>query len=1019
MKRTRILHGFLSRKAMLRTFISIALCLPLLSATAQEQVFAEYFDIPVGSPEGTEVTGRIHLERNKDVHTKPIPKDYCFEIVQQPEEKLFRLDTRYDLSNRIMGVLTVDKGKSTPVKPTQYRMTVALKNGNKQMKKFKVNVRIVKKTLWNQFYERYTPTTLKNRRMYGYKRPTDKEVADLITQVEQNEGRFEGFRSYTTKPQNFGGNPHAEGNDSYHGSTIEYDWTSIANLIGQMGYAYATSKVYGPKGSAKKREQLKNAIYKAILTYTKSVPIEGDEVLINGKPIGNCTGDGFSLLESHDWAGHQISTHQWTMTDPLVVPVLHLMPELLKGMQAGDKTCLEVHDALVRYFQVFMSIVKSRRAIDNPNERWGEIQDTLYSSGAWADANLGHRSRTMLALPIIWADYNRPMTYVQYWYKDFYNDKPFKGFSFQPSWSPHGVVADVSHWMTKFNIPTHHYAQSGFQPDGTISHHVGRGTDAAMVAYGFGWLTECTPGYAYFKDTPYKIADKYYQFQENYLLDIYPKLFYKQQMDFLVAGRSFHEDMNKFVTETYTNAIHNLLKARSRSTKLNRIDELKAISQILKENTYEYSGTDAYWVNEFLVHRRGTEEPAFYASLKLKSERTVGAEDFNKKVRRSWHMGYGILPVKVDGDEYSDKVLKNFDWHALPGLTEEWRTDPLPTKGGSQASLPGKNRIAGVLADGWTGMGIYHHLPKETYSATTAYKTYHFIEDRIIAMGSGVARLRKGQQKDIVTFIDQSALKGRLTWCIGEGKNESISADESKDLALPLNNEVCWLHHGQKGYVILPTDNAQLLIKTGEAINTTDRKVSDGKPNYIIALNHGSNPGKQWSDKYCYIELPNVTAKEMPQRVKEVLASLKYKQESQSVHAVYDADYGIYQYAFFRPDSISVGGITAVSKDVTQIMLRDNGQGWTLSVSNPMPDGKKQRLCFTLSINLTPGIYTYTTGGIYPLEGETVTITPCAQGSQVVVELPDIRDEKRYNYQTDLYAATPIVIDIPANSYHN
>ena len=83
------------------------------------------------------------------------------------------------------------------------------------------------------------------------------------------------------------------------------------------------------------------------------------------------------------------------------------MPDLLAGMQKGDKTCLEVHDALIRYNQVFMSIVQSRRAIDNPQGRWGEIQDTLYSSGAWADANLGHRSRTMLALPIIWADYNR------------------------------------------------------------------------------------------------------------------------------------------------------------------------------------------------------------------------------------------------------------------------------------------------------------------------------------------------------------------------------------------------------------------------------------------------------------------------------------------------------------------------------------------------------------------------------------------------------------------------------------
>ena len=199
-------------------------------------------------------------------------------------------------------------------------------------------------------------------------------------------------------------------------------------------------------------------------------------------------------------------------------------------------------------------------------------------------------------------------------------------------------------------------------------------------------------------------------------------------MDFLVAGRSFLDDMHRFTTKTYIQAVNSMLNAQNKGSKLNGVEELKDVCKQLKNNTFEYSGTDAYWVNEYLVHRRGENETPFYASLKLKSERTVGAEDFSKKVRRSWHMGYGILQVKVKGDEYSDKVIRNLDWHALPGLTEEWRTDPLPAKGGAQASLPGLNKISGVLADGKAGMGIYHHLPKETYSSATAFKSYHFID---------------------------------------------------------------------------------------------------------------------------------------------------------------------------------------------------------------------------------------------------------------------------------------------------
>ena len=101
------------------------------------------------------------------------------------------------------------------------------------------------------------------------------------------------------------------------------------------------------------------------------------------------------------------------------------------------------------------------------------------------------------------------------------------------------------------------------------------------------------------------------------------------------------------------------------------------------------------------------------------------------------------------------------------------------------------------------------------------------------------------------------------------------------------------------------------------------------------------------------------------------------------------------------------------SDDVALIMLRDNGDSWTLSASNPMPDGKKQRLTFRVSTPLTAGTYTYRTKGVYPLEGETVTVSPDKGGAKVVVELPDIRDEKQYNYQSDLYAATPIVVTIP------
>lgn len=985
---------------------------PALASAApkEEKVFANYFDIPVNSPEGTEVIGRIHLERNKDVLTNPIPAGYHFEILKQ-ENEMFKLETRYDLSKRIMGVLTVAQGQNTGSTPSNHRLTIALKDGDKQLKKFNINVKVVKETLWSLFNRRYTPKTLENKRLYGRIKYSDDEVAAKIDELKNNGWKFAGLeKCYQGRPQDYVAKFDPT-NDHLPTGTIEYDWEKVVNQIGGLGYSYATSKIYGPKGNPEKRKELRETLYQAILTYTNSVPVEGNEVMVDGKPIGNCTGDGFGMLQAHKMAGMQTPTHQWTLTDPLVVPVLHLMPELLKGMRNQDETCLKVHNALIRYLQIFFAEIENRRAIDNPDGRWGELQDTIYSSGAWADANLGHRSRTMLALPIIWADYNRPLTYVQYWYSDFYHDQPFKGFSYSPGWSPHGIVADVSRWMTKYNIVAHKYIQSGFQPDGTVSHHIANATDAAMVAYGFEWLTDCNNGYSYFRNTKFKIGDKYYQFQLDRLLNVYPKLFYKQRMDFLVAGRSFLDDMHRFTTKTYIQAVNSMLNAQNKGSKLNAVEELKDVCKQLKNNTFEYSGTDAYWVNEYLVHRRGENETPFYASLKLKSERTVGAEDFSKKVRRSWHMGYGILQVKVKGDEYSDKVIRNLDWHALPGLTEEWRTDPLPAKGGAQASLPGLNKISGVLADGKAGMGIYHHLPKETYSSATAFKSYHFIEDKIIALGSDIARLRPGQGNEITTFIDQTALNSPLTWCAGE-EIQTVEPGQSVNLTQEIK-DVCWLHQGSKGYVILPVKQLSLQIKSGKEINITDRTIADKKPNFIIAVSHGVQPGQNRDNAYRYIQLPNVSAEEMPERVEALLKDLEFTMQDGAAHAVYSDTDKTWQYAFFKPGSISVGKTTVTSNDVAQIMLRDNGAEWVLSVNNPMPDGQKQTLTFSTSAKLPAGTYTYQTKGVYPLEGETVTVTSEGKGSKVTVELPDSRDAAKYNYQSDLYAATPIIVNIP------
>ncbi len=977
---------------------------------SQETIFADYFDIRTNSPEGTPVIGGIHIERNKDVIFNKIPTSYHFEIIKQ-ENDLFGIKTTFDKKGRIKGSLFVKEKKNTGKKEKSYILSVALKDNNKVINEFDITINILNNTLWELFYKRYMKTAPDTPRTYGEKKIKDAEVAKLIEELIRNNCRFEGFKCYDAKPYEY---PNINASAIYKGKklenvTIDYEWINIVDKIGSLGYAYYHSKTYGINGDTERHALLKDILVKTINNYVSAVPIEGNEVIINNKPIGKYTGDGASLLPYYKLGQNNNFEHQWRFTDSMLLPILTLMPDIIEGINKGDRQYIELHENLINYFQIFTSLVKERRKITN-NPRWGEIIDSNYSSGAWADANLGHRSRTMLALPIIWADYNRPMTYVQYWYSSYYNDKPFKDFSLSPGWSPSGVIKDVSYWMTKFCIPSHHYRQSGFHPDGTISHHIGKGTDAAMVAYGFELLTQCSNGYSFFKDTRYRIDSKNYQFQLDRLLNVYPKLFYKGQMDFLVSGRTFLSDLTKFVSNTYNDAVHNLNIARSKDTKIVGMDSLIQLNANIQKGQFEYSGTDAYWVNEFLVHRRGKNEKPYYASVKLKSERTVGAEDFSK-IRKSWHAGYGILQVKVKGDEYDQQVLSNMDWHALPGLTEEWRNDPMPKSGGAAASLAGNNKIAGVLSDGNNGMAMYHHLPKEKYSSATALKSYYFLEDRIVALGNNIQRIREGQGNNINTFIDQTELYDKLSWNI-DGKTKTIMPDESINMTLN-TSKPCWFHAGRKGYLIFPRKETKINIQSGKFINITDKSISDETPNFIISVDHGREPGKvRYDNQYIFVQIPNVKETEMGKILDDTRKEFSFLL-ADSIHGLYSPKENIYQFSFFKPGKVKLNSIEIKSDDVAMIMLKENNNEWTLSIGNPQPDGKKQTIRFITNMKLTEGIYKYQLGGIYPMEGETVSIKRIGKMTEVIAEIPDIRDEIKYKYQSDLYAAAPITIKIP------
>lgn len=991
-----------------------SLCLgSFLTTNAQVHLLTDYFDLSQGSKKGTLVFGGIHLQESWQPKSVDYPRNAVFSIEEQEPKGILGVKTVCDARGRLSAQLYLKRDLKAK-KATSLHVKVALKSQQKVLGKAMIQVHVVKQTLWHTLYGRYLKKAIKIGRLHGGKRLSDTKIARYIKELKANHFCFKGFAFYSTPKDQYASfailpNGPKKGRDK----GLEVKFETVAKRLGQLSLALSTSKKYGVEGS-ESHQILKEVLAQALLRYLNAFPIYPEDIIIAGKKTGKYVGDGFVGLNQHKIFSYGIVTHNWVFGDPIVLPALSLMPDLLGHKSIGGVSSKALHQALLRYYQLTFSVVEKRRAIDDAENRWGCIQDTLYSSGAWSDANLGHRIRTLLALPIIWADYNRPITYVPYWYADFYTHPPFKGFSFSPGWSPRGVIRDIEHWLTKFNIPTHQYRQSGYQPDGTISHHVGHATDGAMVAYGFEWLVAAIEGEEYFSRTPFDQEGKNLQFIVDRLYRVYPKLFYKGSMDFQIAGRSFLSDLKKFVRKSYTKAIKKLQKSVSKQNQLHDLSALKKIKKEISKNTHELSGCYPFWVNEYLVHRRGEHELPFYASLKLKSKRTVGPEDFSKP-RKSYLTGYGTLTVKQTGDEYAAAVLENFDWHVLPGLTEEWRTDPLPAEGGSQASLPGNNDVAGVLADGKNGMAIYHHNPAETYSSAAALKSYFFVDSLIVALGNHIQRIRVGQQHPIVTTLDQSVFNAPLTYGIkGDVHTLQTEASVGKEW---VTKQPFWYNIKDKGVVVLPNQEVRIQLKTGKKIQKTDLKIGDATPNYVWAINHGIHPVKDGSDTYAYFVLPQTKKGGMEQAVREIQKETVWIQQD-SIHAFTYPRKGYTGVAFFAPGVLKLNEVTYRSNHPLCVMLQKGVNKVKMSFSNPSPNVNLSTIHLKVKgLHLAEGSYAYSIQGLYPLKGKSIDVLTQNEYQEIVIHLPSLQDEKKFHYQSVLYNGAPMCVEIPLLEY--
>ncbi|WP_066016162.1 polysaccharide lyase family 8 super-sandwich domain-containing protein [Endozoicomonas atrinae] len=996
-----------------------------------EAVFADFFDIKTNSPEGSKVTGRINLLRNYRAlgswNTSPesVSEDYRFAIIEDKSNGMFTLDTVRDVAGRrIFGEFSVAPGHTAQT--GSHPIRVELRHDSVVKARFTVTIHAVDKTQWETYFGKLTEFAMSESRLWGRNELVygDPELESILSQIESNNGQFTDLHIYSMES--------LEDLLNFHASENIKAFETAGKRIGSLGYALKELDT-STSQYTEKRNRLIQAILKSFNAYASLVPVrEFDDFSVNASPNGISYND---------------RTHQWRFTDPVTLPLILAFESLWEDAQSGSSEAQQFLYNIHHFFQIAFALpYKHRNDLEfYPSTelytRYFLEKDLRQSPGAWSDANRHHRIRGWAAMAGLWKDYNRPLTDKLWWYDDY---QPFaeETVSILNEWQPKGALSDLKVWLDTNLTEGFTVGNAGLLPDGTISHHTGTRQDLAMLAYGYEWLATTPMKVAsLLKETQWAVNSKTIDHSAEFVLKSLQPVIYQNGHDYQAVGRSFISDAVKnFGSSRVAGDINTILSGAPADTKLTYKEQLLTFQNNLLQQSHESSGSFPFWNSEFLVHRRAStdEGGAWYSSFRSQSIRVRGAESFGSDP--GYYNGSGILQVKVNGDEYND-ARYDWDWHLQPGLTEEWRTDPLPVQSEDASNGFSDEVLSGMLSDHQNSIASFKYSSEASYASAKADKSAFFSDKGVFAIGDHVRRdVKDGKfasdgRNPIVTTIDQALWSGDLSYNTGSG-TIITPVGSNQNLKLTITSPA-WFHQNGKGYLIWPDADGrtELNVVTGTEVEDTYQSVNKGTPIYSLMINHGVNPDHN-SDNYQYLVLPNVSRSEMPGLLEYYSDSSNFERISHN--EIYGARWIIngkqlIQLAFQKAGTVTLSDGKTVSIDKPALVqLHEGDENWAVAISDPThhsrdedPDSRGEFRVFLkpgqnvvnvdISWALKAGTYQYLTQGYQQqyLPGQEILVSTSADNTRLTAHLPDGTDDVAYGLKEEMFSGMTAVVHIP------
>jgi chondroitin AC lyase len=433
--------------------------------------------------------------------------------------------------------------------------------------------------------------------------------------------------------------------------------------------------------------------------------------------------------------------------------------------------------------------------------------------------------------------------------------------------------------------------------------------------------------------TPFAYSDENIRVLSHYILDGSQWLSHNGQGDFGARGREIAVPRRGGRSATYLGgAAEGMLMLPT-----GREEAFQALAdRVAGRPAPPLVGNKHFFRSDMMVHHR----PGWYASARMYSTRTFNTDGLSgtDDGLLSHYLAEGATCLMQHGNEYGG-LYPVWDWQRIPGTTVTLEPH-IP----SEPKRQGESAFAGGVSDGTLGVAAFA-LKREALSAR---KSWFFFSEGVVCLG---ADIRCSGPDEVITTINQCRLAGPVALGTKKGSEDYPTGDGER--------KVRWVHHDGVGYLF--PEIAEVTLATGGrkgawtriSAQRSDRAVTDSV--FTLTVTHGKRPeGKS----YAYALFPGTTIANMSELAKRKTFEIQVNNaQQQAVWCEADRALGI---VFYEPGKLEAMGWQVEANRGCVILLRQEGQAWTLSAADPtaaagtlslkIKQGKKQRRDIQLAL---------------------------------------------------------------------